>query len=55
MYAAHLIWGVAQALLLSNLLAGLMPLAIMQLLIALRVPREKRTSLDAYVARGVRR
>jgi len=48
MYAAHLIWGVAQALLLPNLLAGLMPLALMLLLIALRMRREERVLLEEF-------
>ncbi|MBW1879008.1 MAG: isoprenylcysteine carboxylmethyltransferase family protein [Deltaproteobacteria bacterium] len=48
MYAAHVWWGVAQALLLPNLLAGPLALVLMFVLIAMRVPREERALLETF-------
>ncbi len=42
MYAAHMLWGMAQALLVSNLLAGPLALILVVIVLALRVPREER-------------
>ena len=42
MYAAHMLWGMAQALLVSNLLAGPLALILFVIVLALRVPREER-------------
>ena len=48
MYAAHVLWGIAQALLLPNLIAG--PLALLLILstIALRMPREERAMIEQF-------
>ena len=52
MYAAHVLWGVAQILLLPNLLAGPPALVLMLLLLVVRIPREEQAMLaqfgDAY-------
>jgi protein-S-isoprenylcysteine O-methyltransferase Ste14 len=41
MYAAHLLWGLAQALLLGNALAGPPALLLMLVIAARRIPREE--------------
>ena len=41
MYAAHLLWGLAQVLLVQNWLAGALALPVMLLLCLLRIPREE--------------
>ncbi len=48
MYAAHLLWAVAQALLLQNWIAGPAFLASFLPLYVLRVPREERMMLDHF-------
>jgi protein-S-isoprenylcysteine O-methyltransferase Ste14 len=48
MYVAHLIWGVAQPLLLQNWIAGFCFLASQLLLYAVRVPREERMMLEQF-------
>lgn len=48
MYAAHLLWGIAQALLIQNWIAGLASLVVMLPLYALRVPREERMMLEEF-------
>jgi len=48
MYAAHLLWGLAQALLLQNWIAGLPALAVFVPLYLLRVPREEQMMLDQF-------
>jgi len=48
MYSAHVVWGLAQALLLPNLLAGPLALAIMLAVLALRIPREERFMLEEF-------
>lgn len=48
MYAAFLLWGVAQPLLLHNWLAGFSHLAAFSLLYLLRVRREERMMLDYF-------
>ncbi len=52
MYAAHLIWGVAQSVLLPNFAAGLSALILILPVILLRIRREERAMLghfgDAY-------
>ena len=42
MYAAHIIWGVAQALLLPNFVAGPLALLVMVAILNARAPREER-------------
>jgi protein-S-isoprenylcysteine O-methyltransferase Ste14 len=48
MYAASLMWGVAQVLLLHNWIAGWSPLLSLMLLYFLRVPREEQMMLDQF-------
>lgn len=48
MYAAHVLWGVAQALLLPNLIAGPLALVLVLALIGLRIPREERALLAQF-------
>ena len=50
MYAAFLLWGMAQPLLLHNWLAGFSPLASFAPLYFLRVSREERMMLDCFGA-----
>jgi protein-S-isoprenylcysteine O-methyltransferase Ste14 len=50
MYASEWLWGVAQALLLQNWVAGLAGLALFTPLYVLRVPREERMMLDRFGA-----
>ncbi len=48
MYTAHVLWGVAQALLLPNLVAGPLALVLIFVVIALRVPREERAMIREF-------
>ena len=48
MYAAHILWGVAQALTFPNLIAGPMALVLILLVLALRIPREERAMIDKF-------
>lgn len=48
MYAAHLLWAIAQALLLQNWIAGLAYLLFLIPLYALRVPREEQMMLRRF-------
>ena len=48
MYAAHWLWGIAQALLLQNWIAGLAMLVSFLPLYLLRVPREEQMMLDHF-------
>jgi protein-S-isoprenylcysteine O-methyltransferase Ste14 len=48
MYASEWLWGIAQALLLQNWVAGWAGLALFTPLYALRVPREERMMLDRF-------
>ena len=48
MYAAHVLWGLAQALLLPNLIAGPLALLLMLGVISLRVPREEHAMLKEF-------
>ena len=48
MYAAHWLWGVAQALLLQNLVAGPAMLAFFLPLYLVRVPREEQMMLQHF-------
>lgn len=50
MYAAFMVMGVAQALLLENLIAGPAALVAVSLLVILRVPNEERMMRDAFGA-----
>jgi len=48
MYAAHLLWGIAQALLLQNWIAGFAMLATSLPLYLVRVPREEQMMLEHF-------
>lgn len=48
MYAAHVLWGIAQTLLLPNLLAGSLALVLILAVIALRIPREEGAMLEEF-------
>jgi protein-S-isoprenylcysteine O-methyltransferase Ste14 len=48
MYAAHLLWAVAQGLLLENWLAGWIFLVVFIPLYLLRVPQEEQMMLDQF-------
>ena len=48
MYASEWLWGIAQALLLQNWIAGWAGLALFTPLYVLRVPREERMMLDRF-------
>jgi protein-S-isoprenylcysteine O-methyltransferase Ste14 len=48
MYAAHVLWGGAQALLLPNFMAGPLALIVLIVIIGLRVPREEQAMLDEF-------
>jgi protein-S-isoprenylcysteine O-methyltransferase Ste14 len=48
MYSAHLLWAFGQALLLPNLLAGVLFLAVQVPLYAIRVPREERLLIERF-------
>jgi protein-S-isoprenylcysteine O-methyltransferase Ste14 len=52
MYAAHVLWGIAQAMLLPNLIAGPLALILIFVHMASRIPREERAMVgefgDAY-------
>ncbi len=48
MYTAHVLWGIAQALLLPNLIAGPLALVLIFTVIALRVPREEQALLEEF-------
>jgi protein-S-isoprenylcysteine O-methyltransferase Ste14 len=48
MYAAHVLWGMAQALLLPNLIAGPLALVLMFAVIGLRIPREEKAMLEEF-------
>ena len=48
MYAAHWLWGIAQALLLQNWIGGLSMLAAFIPLYLYRVPREEQMMLEHF-------
>ena len=48
MYSAHVLWGIAQILLLPNLIAGPLALVLIFATIALRIPREEQALLDEF-------
>ena len=48
MYAAQWLWGVSQALLLQNWVAGFSGLALSALLYLLRIPREERMMIEHF-------
>jgi protein-S-isoprenylcysteine O-methyltransferase Ste14 len=48
MYASEWLWGIAQALLLQNWVAGWASLALFTPLYGWRMPREERMMLDRF-------
>jgi len=48
MYSAHWLWGIAQALLIHNWIAGLASLVILLPLYLLRVKREEQMMLEQF-------
>jgi len=48
MYAAHVLWGIAQTLLLPNLIAGPLALLLIFAVIGIRVPREEQAMLEEF-------
>jgi protein-S-isoprenylcysteine O-methyltransferase Ste14 len=48
MYAAHVLWGIAQTLLLPNLVAGPLALILVLFMLALRIPREERAMIEEF-------
>ena len=48
MYAAHVLWGLAQALLLPNLVAGPVALVLIVAVLSLRIPREEQAMLSQF-------
>ncbi len=48
MYTAHVLWGIAQTLLLPNLVAGPLALLLIFAVITLRVPREEQALLEEF-------
>jgi len=48
MYAAHLLWGIAQALLLQNWIAGLSMLVFFLPVYLYRVPHEEQMMLEHF-------
>jgi len=50
MYSAHLCWGIAQALLLSNWIAGFSMLLTQILLLGYRIPREEKMLEEKFGA-----
>jgi protein-S-isoprenylcysteine O-methyltransferase Ste14 len=48
MYSAHWLWGIAQALLIHNWIAGLASLVIFLPLYLLRVSREEQMMLEQF-------
>lgn len=48
MYTAHVAWGLAQGLLLPNVLAGPLPLLLIAAVLVLRIPREERAMLERF-------
>jgi len=48
MYSAHVLWGIAQALLLPNLIAGPWALILICGVLALRIPREERAMIEEF-------
>jgi protein-S-isoprenylcysteine O-methyltransferase Ste14 len=48
MYSAHLLWGIAQALLVHNWIAGVASLAVFLPLYLLRFPREEKVMLNEF-------
>jgi protein-S-isoprenylcysteine O-methyltransferase Ste14 len=48
MYAAHVLWGLAQLLLLPNFIAGPWALVLMCGIMAVRIPREERALIEQF-------
>ena len=48
MYLAHVVWGISQALLFPNFLAGISSLLLIALLLYLRIPREEQAMIQQF-------
>lgn len=48
MYTAHVLWGIGQALLLPNILAGPLALTLVSALLVIRIPREEQAMIDMF-------
>ncbi len=48
MYSSHVLWGIAQMLLLPNLIAGPLALVLIFAVISVRVPREEQAMLEEF-------
>lgn len=48
MYSAHVLWGIAQFLLLPNLVAGPVALLLILMLLVWRIPREEQALLEKF-------
>jgi protein-S-isoprenylcysteine O-methyltransferase Ste14 len=48
MYTAHVLWSIAQALLLPSLIAGPLALVLILAVIHLRIPREEQAMLEKF-------
>lgn len=47
-YTAHILWGIAQAMLLPNWLAGWLALPLILLVFAIRIPNEEKTMIARF-------
>jgi protein-S-isoprenylcysteine O-methyltransferase Ste14 len=48
MYAAHLLWGIAQLLIFPNYIAGPSALLIFLIVIKIRIPREEEALIEQF-------
>jgi protein-S-isoprenylcysteine O-methyltransferase Ste14 len=48
MYTSHVVWGVSQAVLFPNIIAGPLALLVMLVILQVRVPREERAMIDRF-------
>ena len=47
-YTAHILWGIAQAMMLPNWLAGWLTLPLILVVFALRIPNEEKTMIEQF-------
>ena len=48
MYAAHIVWGLAQIMLIPNLIAGPLALVLILCVISMRIPREEQSMVEQF-------
>ncbi|MFC1530209.1 protein-S-isoprenylcysteine O-methyltransferase [Gemmatimonadota bacterium] len=48
MYAVHVVWGIAQIMLIPNLIAGPLALILILLVISMRIPREEQSMIEQF-------